>query len=296
VEPVVEDEGSSEGSSGGTSEYTVITVSSYTRGGGQAVSRCSSDQDKSGALCYPKCRDGYYGDGPVCYASCPSGWEDQGLVCAAHSYAPSSCAIPCKTHKDWSITCGCPSNKPHNCASVCYENCRDGYSMPSSACGFCKADGSCPSGTTDVAGVCWKNSYGRGAGEPMKCAAGYEYDNGLCYPTCRSGYTGNAFVCWQDCPASNPYRSGMQCFKTEAYRNQEIFGIAIGTVLAVAIVASMVFSGGAAAGAAPAFIDAVVTAVAAVEEGAAWAGTATIVAVDSEVAVEAEALLIVALI
>ena len=163
---------------------------------------CPDGWDQDGAVCYEKCRSGFYGVGPVCYASCPAGWDDQGLVCAAHTYAPGSCAIQCKTHSDWSTTCDCPSNKPHNCASVCYENCRDGYSMPSSACGFCKANGSCPSGTTNVAGVCWKDSYGRGAGVPLGCSSGYENFLGICYASCKSGYSkvaGLPNICFAAC-------------------------------------------------------------------------------------------------
>jgi hypothetical protein len=219
--------GGSDGSSGGgTIGPAVITVATSERGVGVPVSTCSSDQDKDGALCYPTCRSGYYGVGPVCYASCPSGWDDQGLVCAAHTYAPGSCAIQC----DWSFNCGCPSNKPHNCASVCYENCREGYSMPSSACGFCKADGSCPSGTTNVAGVCWKDSYGRGAGEPMSCTSAQEYDSGLCYPACPSGWTGSGPLCWEDCPPKEPYRMGLQCYKDKAERDGILSAVVIGTV------------------------------------------------------------------
>ncbi len=56
-------------------------------------------------------------------------WSHAAAHASAHAYAPGSCAIHC----DWSFNCGCPSNKPHNCASVCYDNSRDGLSMPSSA-------------------------------------------------------------------------------------------------------------------------------------------------------------------
>jgi hypothetical protein len=161
---------------------------------------CPAGYQYDSGLCYVNCRDGYHGAGPVCYASCPAGWDDQGLTCAAHSYAPGSCAIQCTTHSDLSTTCGCPSNKPHNCYSVCYENCRDGSSMPSSACGFCKANGSCPSGTRNVARVCWKDSYDRGVGTLPSCGS-YENVLGVCYATCRYGYSkvGLPSVCYKDC-------------------------------------------------------------------------------------------------
>ncbi len=31
---------------------------------------CTSDQEQSGAICYPKCLQGYYGLGPVCWHKC----------------------------------------------------------------------------------------------------------------------------------------------------------------------------------------------------------------------------------
>ena len=46
---------------------------------------------------------------------------------------------------------------------------------------------------------CWKQSYGRGVGKPMKCKAGEAYDAGLCYTPCQPGYKGVGPVCWQSC-------------------------------------------------------------------------------------------------
>ena len=49
---------------------------------------------------------------------------------------------------------------------------------------------------------CWKNSYGRGVGLiPKDCGSEKEYDAGLCYKPCRSGYKGVGPVCW-DFPKS----------------------------------------------------------------------------------------------
>ena len=51
------------------------------------------------------------------------------------------------------------------------------------------------------ADFCYLPSYGRGAGSiPTVCPEGREYDAGLCYPACESGYDGVGPVCWQDCP------------------------------------------------------------------------------------------------
>lgn len=44
-------------------------------------------------------------------------------------------------------------------------------------------------------------AYGRGVGSPMVCAATEDYQAGLCYPKCSSGYSGVGPVCWKSCPA-----------------------------------------------------------------------------------------------
>jgi hypothetical protein len=213
---------SAESGGGGRSEPSVVTTTPKGRGVGVPVSACRNGYEKSGLLCYPTCRDGYYSSVTMCVPRCPSGWDNQGLVCAAHSYAPGSMARP------WG---GCPDRKPHNCAGVCYEECRDGYVMSSTGCGFCRTDGSCPTHTTNVAGVCWKSTYDRGAGVPMSCASGLEYDTGLCYKACPSGASGVGPLCYASCPASY-YRLGLQCYKSKATRDGILSAIVIGTVLA----------------------------------------------------------------
>lgn len=49
---------------------------------------------------------------------------------------------------------------------------------------------------------CWKQSFGRGAGEPLsgKCAAGLDQNGALCYPQCKTNYSGVGPVCWGKCP------------------------------------------------------------------------------------------------
>ena len=67
--------------------------------------------------------------------------------------------------------------------------------------------------------ICWKESYGRGAGTvPDACPRGFERTGAdlLCYPVCRAGYSGVGPVCWQDCPAG--FRNdGAFCGKPAAY-------------------------------------------------------------------------------
>ena len=43
-----------------------------------------------------------------------------------------------------------------------------------------------------------KVAYGRGVGTPMTCGANEQYDAGLCYQYCQTGYTGVGPVCWKD--------------------------------------------------------------------------------------------------
>src|SRR5262245_37761319 len=59
-------------------------------------------------------------------------------------------------------------------------------------------------------------SYGRGAGEALRCAPNEDLDGALCYPKCQAGYKGVGPVCWQDCPASFRDDGGF-CAKPESY-------------------------------------------------------------------------------
>lgn len=63
---------------------------------------------------------------------------------------------------------------------------------------------------------CYRDSYGRGVGKPMKCAAGQQYDAGLCYTPCREGYKGVGPVCWQSC-APGFRDDGAFCAKPKPY-------------------------------------------------------------------------------
>jgi hypothetical protein len=63
---------------------------------------------------------------------------------------------------------------------------------------------------------CYRDSYGRGVGKPMQCAAGQQQDAGLCYTPCKSGYKGVGPVCWQHCESG--YRDdGAFCAKPGPY-------------------------------------------------------------------------------
>lgn len=64
---------------------------------------------------------------------------------------------------------------------------------------------------------CWRQSYGRGAGEIAgACPPGTEKDGALCYPLPQKGYKGVGPVCWQSCPSG--FRDdGAFCAKPAAY-------------------------------------------------------------------------------
>lgn len=47
----------------------------------------------------------------------------------------------------------------------------------------------------------------------MVCRSGLEYDAGLCYDKCDSGYDGIGPVCWSYCPPEAPVSCGAGCAK-----------------------------------------------------------------------------------
>jgi hypothetical protein len=51
------------------------------------------------------------------------------------------------------------------------------------------------------------------------CPEGYEYDAGLCYPTCKPEYSGIGPVCWGNCPP-NTSDIGAVCIKHSYLRNE----------------------------------------------------------------------------
>lgn len=160
---------------------------SYGRGVGVPLSTCPAGQQKNGALCYPDCKAGYGGAGPVCWHTCPSGYTDTGALCHISKSLTAKGGWECHSRKwgvCWLWVLGCPSGYT-NAGAFCALN------TPSNPPGW--------SGTgLDLT----KDSYGRGAGYPMKCAAGLEEDAGLCYNACKSGYHGVGPVCWQNCPSA----------------------------------------------------------------------------------------------
>jgi hypothetical protein len=151
---------------------------SYGRGGGVPPTVCRSGQDYDAGLCYPECRAGFSGVGPVCWERCPAGYHDDGVTCRrnAHIYGASTSSCP------WYDKCGLTF------ARGC-SRCRSGYHNDGCTC---RRD----------AHIFGKESYGRGVGTvPNGCRSNMEYDTGLCYQPCRTGYKGVGPVCWGSCPS-----------------------------------------------------------------------------------------------
>lgn len=60
--------------------------------------------------------------------------------------------------------------------------------------------------------VCWRRTVTRGVGGPLGCSASEDYDWGLCYGRCPTGFGGVGPICWKSCPEG--YRDdGLFCAK-----------------------------------------------------------------------------------
>ena len=151
---------------------------SYGRGVGVVPRDCGAGREYDAGLCYPDCNPGYDGAGPVCWQYCPSGYHDDGALCRrdAHIFGSDNSDCP------WYDVCGLTFAR--GCSS-----CPSGYHNDGCTC---RRD----------AHIFAKDSYGRGVGTvPDSCQGGMEYDAGLCYTPCASGYSGVGPVCWGSCPA-----------------------------------------------------------------------------------------------
>jgi hypothetical protein len=169
----------------------------YGRGVGAVPNACP-DQQKDAGLCYTYCRSGFYGVGPVCWGRCPSGYTDDGATCRrdAHIFASDNSRCP------WYDKCGLTF------APGC-SRCPAGYRNDGCTC------------RRDVH-IFGKPSYGRGVGKPMSCSSSLQYDAGLCYPHCRSGFDGVGPVCWGSCPAELPVACGAGCASSSSACAEQI--------------------------------------------------------------------------
>jgi hypothetical protein len=187
---------------------------SYGRTAGNVASTCANPNDEKDAtggpagLCYPKCPPGYAGVGPVCWQSCPSGFRDDGGFCAKPAaYTLRGNEYPWKFgDKAFSLDGArsrCTSANPQGCqklGEIIYPNCKTGFSTIGLECSPV-----CPPGFgTDIGVSCTKKTSNRGAGVLSSCGPGLIRDEtggpaGLCYPQCKTGFSGVGPVCWQAC-------------------------------------------------------------------------------------------------
>jgi hypothetical protein len=219
---------------------------SYGRTAGTPLGVCGPNEEKNGLLCYPRCDPGYSGAGPVCWQRCPEGFNDIGVSCAKPAGYGRGAGYPWKfgdALNDKGMFKRC--EKQHgrgNCekyGAIVYPKCKSGFhAFGSNVC-----TPTCLEGMRDDGAFCAKHSYGRGAGNPMECAAGTEQDGALCYPTCRPGFHGVGPVCWQTCSAGRT-ACGAGC----AASSQECANDTTTMVVAPATLAMNIVSGSAVGG------------------------------------------------
>lgn len=175
---------------------------SYGRGAGRPISSCPAGTQKNGALCYPKCRSGYVGVGPVCWQTCPRGFRNDGAFCAKPKPYGRGAGYPWKFgDKPFNLSgakkrCERSHGSCSKNGALYYPNCKPGFYN----FGCCTCSPRCQKGQKDIGVSCAKKSYPRGAGKVLSCAAGTDYDAGLCYRRCRRGFKGVGPVCWGQAP------------------------------------------------------------------------------------------------
>ncbi len=126
-----------------------------------------------------------------------------------------------------------------------YPRCRQGFSGEGPVCWSTTR---CTGGTTDAGFFCTKNSYVQAPITP-NCGTGKDYDAGLCYDTCKTGYNGIGPVCWGTCPAVMGTDCGAMCGKDQGECGKAIGGQVVAGLEVAGTVAAVVATGGGAAAA-----------------------------------------------
>ena len=154
----------------------IIAKPSQGRGVGTLPIGCGTQRESAG-LCYRACPPGFDGVGPVCWEQCPAGYHDDGAFCRKDVRIVTADTSECPWYDACGLTFaqGCSECPPrfHNDGCFCRRN----------------------------AHIFVKQTRGRGVGTiPNECPPGKEYDAGLCYPRCTSGFVGVGPLCWGSCP------------------------------------------------------------------------------------------------
>lgn len=159
-------------------------------------------QDKSGLLCYAKPKEpGWYVEAGIARPRCPEGFRNDPLTCwKPESYGRGG-GYPWKFGDGLNLDGArsrCAKDNPQGCeqsGQIIYPKCKENFH----AVGCCVCSPDCPKGMTDGGAHCNKPSYVLPPITP-NCGA-KEYDAGLCYDKCNTGFYGVGPVCWGQCPA-----------------------------------------------------------------------------------------------
>ena len=227
----------------------------YGRGVGTVPRICPAGQSEDTAgLCYNNCRRGYKAAVTMCVPECPAGFRDDGLYC----FKPAPIT---RDSYPWKFGDGLSMNdalarcrKAHgrdcvvaNANTMVYSTCPPGYQQAPVVTNLCTPV--CPPNTTDIGISCQKNTYDRGVGGLMSCAANQQQDAGLCYSRCNAGFSGVGPVCWAACPASLPVNCGASCAKDKDECALAVTDQVTTPIMVAANVALIALTAGAGAGA-----------------------------------------------
>jgi hypothetical protein len=232
-------------------EHEFCWKDSYGRGVGTIPTECGALR-KIGLLCYDHCPSGYSAFGFDCHQNCPADFRNDGLFCRHAEYGRGG-GYPWhwfETNNNGMIGRCERDHGKGKCemwGAIAYPKCKPGYHT----IGCCICRPSVPNcaalgmnGGLDLS--CAKKLI---IGKPrtMSCAAGLQYDAGLCYKKCNAGFYGVGPVCWADAP-KGWVGCGMGAAKDSKVCKDTIIGqiTSVGE-MALSITSMVVTAGGSAA-------------------------------------------------
>ena len=130
----------------------------------------------------------------------------------------------------------CPEGKEEKVEDLCYPPCKLDYTRHDSNPSLCIAPCDTSKDWYASGSYCKRDensfiidSYGRGVGTPLTCAPNEQYDAGLCYTPCRSGYKSVGPMCWEQCPSG--YSELLTCYRwwTPDSKTRNSYGRGVGT-------------------------------------------------------------------
>jgi hypothetical protein len=253
---------------------------SYGRDVGKVPSHCPSNKETiaGGVLCYTKCHHlgNYARFGYDCHQRCGSGWNDHGLFCNRGNRGRGVGTVQCGWEY-WSsssstlgehaangrrllgnartrLVCGgrhCSRKGRQDCLGLCYPPCPSSHPNRI-GCNLCGVSCTGNGYAHGIAPSCPKKIYCSHGFEAATCPPGLEYDAGLCYKKCRSGYNGVGPVCWGQPPTVSGEKwvnCGMGAAKDDAACGSAVTNMILGPLEIIAFVATAGSSGAATTGA-----------------------------------------------